>query len=302
MEERDGRMEGKVAMVTGAGSGQGFETALALAKKGATVVMVGRSRERMEGPVREVRERSGNGEVEVLAADLSSMASVGRLAEDFGAGHDRLDVLVNNPGVFDGERRVTEDGFEEMFAVNHLAPFLLTNLLLPLLRKGAPSRVVNVNSSAHAMAKIDFDDLQSERRFGLFRSYGASKLANLLFGYELARRLEGSGVTVNALNPGLTATAMGSPAKTTLPGWYRLAMRLLGPFLAGSPEEGAATAVYLASSPEVEGATGGYFEGGEEKHSSRASRDEVAARRLWAVSEGLVGLSGGRAPQAVYGR
>lgn len=290
-------MDGKVAMVTGAGSGQGFETALALAQKGATVALVGRSRERMEGPAREVRGRSGNGRVEVMVADLASMGSVRELASAFGAGHDRLDVLVNNAGVFDGERRVTEDGFEEMFAVNHLAPFLLTNLLLPLLERGAASRVVNVNSGAHALGRLDFDDLQSERHFGLMRTYGASKLANLLFTYELARRLAnaGTGVAVNALDPGLTATAMGSSSKTTLPGWYRRAMRLVRPRLAKSPEEGAATAIFVATSPEVEGVTGGYFAGGREKRSSRASRDVATARRMWEVSSSLIGLSGERA-------
>ena len=297
MEDRTNRtMEGKVAMVTGAGSGMGFETALALAKKGALVAMVGRSRERMEGPAREVRERSGNGRVEVLAADLSSMASVRRLAEGFGAEHDRLDVLVNNAGVFDGERRVTADGFEEMFAVNHLAPFLLTNLLLPLLEKGAPSRVVNVNSGAHALGRLDFDDLQSGRRFGLMRTYGASKLANLLFTYELAGRLAnaGTGVAVNALDPGLTGTKMASAGKATLPGWHRAARRLLARLgLEKTPEEGAATAIYLATSPEVEGVTGGYFADGKEKRSSRASRDEASALRLWGVSEGMVGISAG---------
>lgn len=293
MEDRTkGTMGGKVAVVTGAGSGQGFETALALAGMGATVVMVGRSLGRMGGPARDVRERSGNARVEVLEADLASMASVRRLAEGFLAGHGRLDVLVNNAGVFDGQRRVTEDGFEEMFAVNHLAPFLLTNLLLPLLERGAPSRVVNVNSGAHALGRLDFDDLQSERRFGLMRTYGGSKLANLLFTYELAGRLAsaGAGVAVNALDPGLTATAMGSSSKTTLPGWYRRAMRLVRPRLAKSPEEGAATAIFLATSPEVEGVTGGYFADGKEKRSSRASRDGASARRLRDVSEGMVGI------------
>lgn len=294
MEDRtSGTMAGKVAMVTGAGSGQGFETALALAKKGATVVMVGRNRGRMEGPAREVRERSGNGGIEVMAADLSSMASVRGLAEGFPARHGRLDVLVNNAGVFDGERRVTEDGFEEMFAVNHLAPFLLTNLLLDALKEGAPSRVVNVNSGAHALGRLDFLDLQSERRFGLMRTYGASKLANLLFTYELARRQAnaGTGVAVNALDPGLTGTKIASADKPTLPGWHRALRRLMGSRLEKTPAEGAATAIFLATSPEVEGVTGRYFADGKEKRSSKTSRDAALARRMWQVSADLVRMS-----------
>ena len=273
---------GKIAMVTGANSGIGKITALELAKMGAAVTMVCRSRDKGEAALREIRDSIGGDSLDLMIADLSSQEEIRTLAEEFQKKHDRLDVLVNNAGVIVRQRSMTRDGIETTFAVNHLAYFLLTSLLIDLLKRSARSRIVNVSSRAHTSATINFDDLQGEREYGGWRAYCQSKLANILFTYELARRLEGSGVTANCLHPGVIATGLfrGLPKILAVP----LRMVL------SSPESGAETSVYLASSPEVEGVTGKYFSKKRAVASSPESQNAERARRLWEVSERLTGL------------
>jgi NAD(P)-dependent dehydrogenase (short-subunit alcohol dehydrogenase family) len=270
-------------MVTGANSGIGKLTALELARMGATVTMVCRTREKGEAASRQIKEDLRGGSLELMIADLSSQAEIRRLAEEFQNKHDRLDVLVNNAGVFVRDRSMTRDGIETTFAVNHLAYFLLTNLLLDSIKRSARARIVNVSSRAHASATIDFDDLQGERQYGGWRAYCQSKLANILFTYELARRIESSGVTANCLHPGVIATGL----FRNLPKILHLPLRI---FLS-SPENGAETSVYLAASPEVDGVTGKYFVKKRAVASSVESQNREIARRLWEVSERLTTLS-----------
>ena len=280
-----GQMDGKVCLVTGATGGIGRETALELARRGATVAIVARDEARGEATLAEVK-RAGNGAAPVLfRADFGSLADVRRLAEEASRTLPRLDVLVNNAGAIHMERKRTADGHEMTFAVNHLAPFLLTGLLLPKLRASGGARVVNVASEAHRGATLDFDDLMGERGYSGWKAYARSKLANLLFTYELARRLEGSGVTANALHPGVVATGFGRND----PGWLRLAVRLLSPFLL-DVRRGAATTLHVAAAPELERVTGRYFAKSRETASSPASHDREAQRRLWEASERLTGL------------
>jgi NAD(P)-dependent dehydrogenase (short-subunit alcohol dehydrogenase family) len=220
-----------------------------------------------------------------MLADLSSQEQIRRLADDFKAAYPRLDVLINNAGVFRSERITTADGIEMTFAVNHLAYFLLTNLLLDVLKASAPSRIVNVSSGAQSNGTIDFDDLQGEKGYKGTKAYSQSKLANVLFTYELARRLEGTGVTANCLHPGAVRTNFGSGSS----GVFGFMVRALRPFII-SPEKGAETSIYLASSPEVEGVSGRYFVKKAEARSSDVSYDERLARRLWKVSAELTNL------------
>ena len=278
-------MDGRVCLVTGASSGIGKETALALAGMGATVVMHGHDPERSAAAADAVRRASPQGAVQLVVADLSSQAEVRRLAAEV-LRHDSLHVLVNNAGVLRMRRKLTVEGLELTFALNHLAYFLLTQLLLDRLRESAPARIVNVSSGAHARARLDFDDLQNKRRFRGMRVYGQSKLANVLFTYELARRLEGSGVTANCLHPGLVATRFGSGNHGVMGRAMRLGARLMRPF-ALSPARGAGTSIYLATSPEVEHMSGRYFVDSKATQSSHASYDEESARRLWEASEQL---------------
>jgi len=278
-------MRSKVCLVTGANSGIGKATALALATRGATVAMVCRDRGRGEAARAEIAEMSGNEAVELLVADLSSQGATRKLAEEFARRHRRLDVLVNNAGAIIGTRRLTEDGVEATFALNHLAYFLLTNLLLDVLKASAPSRIVNVSSNAHKGATINFDDLQMERGYAGMRAYGHSKLANVLFTYELARRLEGTGVAANCMHPGVVATKLAKDAAL----WLRILWPLMSPMLL-SPEKGAETVVYLASSPDVEGVTGEYFVEKTPVTSSAESHSEEVAKRLWDISAELVKL------------
>lgn len=282
-------LSGRTVVITGASSGIGLATAVALARAGARVVLTARDPERGERAAAEVVARSGRpGEaVSLTCFDLSSMTSVRRGAAELLQVAPRLDVLVNNAGVVLSERRETEDGFEATFATNHLGPFLLTTLLLDRLRASAPARVVNVASSAHAGARegLDFDDLQSVRSYRGMAVYGRTKLANILFTAELARRLAGSGVTANSCHPGTVATGYGRDGDTR--GLLAIGLRLAAPFLL-SPERGAETSVYLASSPEVAGVSGAYFVRSRPRQPSAAARDETAARRLWDVSEALV--------------
>jgi NAD(P)-dependent dehydrogenase (short-subunit alcohol dehydrogenase family) len=275
----------KICLVTGATSGIGRVTAQALAAQGATVALAGRDAERVSRTAEQMRAITGNPRVEPYAADLSSQAEVRRLAHEFLSRHGQLHVLVNNAGAVFARRMESVDGIEMTLALNHLAPFLLTNLLLDTLKTSAPSRIVTVSSGAHLSATVDFDDLQLTRGYRPFRAYGQSKLLNVLFTYELARRLAGSGVTANALHPGFVATNFGKNGSAL----WGATFTALRPFMI-SPEKGAATSIYLAASPQVEGATGGYYAKSRLARSSALSHDEASARRLWEVSERLTGL------------
>jgi NAD(P)-dependent dehydrogenase (short-subunit alcohol dehydrogenase family) len=286
VEPNAAAVRGKVCLVTGATSGIGLVAAGELARRGARVVLAGRSPARCAAAVEQVRRQAGSGDVEALLADLSSQGQVRELARQFRDRHARLDVLVNNAGGLWLERRLTADGLEMTFAVNHLAYFLLTHLLLDTLKASAPARVVNVSSEAHRGAALNFDDLQGERRYGGWRAYCRSKLMNLLFTYELARRLEGTGVTANALHPGWVATRFAGDN-----GWRGRLWQFAARWLAISPEAGAQTILYLATSPEVAGVSGRYFVRERAVPSSPASYDEAAARRLWQVSLELTHLS-----------
>jgi NAD(P)-dependent dehydrogenase (short-subunit alcohol dehydrogenase family) len=275
-------MRNRVVLITGATDGIGAAAARELARRGATLVIVGRNPDKTARVVERLRGETGNERVEGLTADLSAQPDVRRLAEQFRQRHDRLHVLVNNAGAVFHPRRLSADGLEMTFALNHLGYFLLTELLLDVLKASAPARVVNVASAAHRRARLDFDDLQNERRYRAFQVYSQSKLANLLFTSELARRLRGTGVTANALHPGVVLSRFGAEA-----GWVGRLLRSLTWAFSISPEEGARTVVYLAASPEVEGVTGEYFVEEKVAVSSAAARDEPAARRLWEVSESL---------------
>jgi NAD(P)-dependent dehydrogenase (short-subunit alcohol dehydrogenase family) len=280
----DRSMSGKVCLVTGATSGIGAVTAEELARRGATVCIVGRDLGKCQAAVEQIRRDTGNPSVEFLRGDLSSQAEIRRLADEFRGRHSRLDVLVNNAGGMFLRRQESVDGIERTFALNHLAYFLLTNLLLDLLKAAAPARVVCVSSDSHKWPRrIDLDDYQGRKRYGGLRAYGQSKLANVLFTFELARRLEGTGVTANALHPGFVATPFfASSGMLGVPG------RLMGigaRLFAISPEEGARTSIYLACAPEVEGVTGRYFYRCKAIAASSAARNPEAGRRLWELSE-----------------
>ncbi len=277
---------GKTCMITGASSGLGLATARALAEMGAHTVLVCRDRGRGEPALSEIVETSGNRDVELMLADLSSQDAIRGLADRFLAKERPLHVLVNNAGVINMRRSLTVNGIETVFAVNHLAYFLLTLRLLDRLKASAPARIVNVTSEGHRTTDIRFDDLGGERDYAPFRAYCQSKLANVLFTYELARRLEGTGVSVNSVHPGPVATRLAQNNGA----WVRVLFRLAG-FFFRSPERGAETSVYLASSPEAESVTGKYFVDCKPKRSSRASYDEATAKRLWEVSERMTGLS-----------
>ena len=284
MASENGGMGGKVVLITGSTSGIGRAAATALAAMGAEVVVTGRNRERGEAAVAEIQAVSGNEKVSLMLADLSAQAEVRALAGEFRERHDRLDVLVNNAGLVQSKRVETPDGLELTLAVNHLAPFLLTNLLLDLLKENAPSRIVTVSSEARRGATIDFDDLQSERRYRGFPVYGMTKKANILFTYELAERLEGTGVVANCLHPGAVGTNFGQNNR----GPIALLFRVLKPFMR-SPEQGADTLVYLASSPEAGEMNGKYLTDRKEV-SPAEPRDGVTQKRLWEVSEKLTNL------------
>ena len=282
-ENTRGGMEGKVALITGGTSGIG--RAAALAAMGAEVVVTGRSKERGEAAVGGIRETSGNERVSLMLADLAAQAEVRALAEGFRERHARLDVLVNNAGLIQSQRTQTPDGLELTIAVNHLAPFLLTNQLLDMLKESAPSRIVTVSSEARRGVSINFEDLQSMRRYRPFQVYGMTKLANILFTYELAERLEGTGVVANCLHPGAVNTNFGNNNRSL----GTLIFRAFKPFMR-FPEGGADTIIYLASSPEVEEMTGRYLMDRKVVSSFEEPHDETTQKRLWEVSEELTNL------------
>jgi len=284
----DKHMLNKVCMVTGATAGLGLATATALAQQGATLVLVGRNADKGAAAVQRIQEQTANAALEFMLADLSSQEDIRRLAGEFTARHARLHVLVNNAAGSYSRRRESIDGIEMTFALNHLGYFLLTHLLLDTLRSSAPARIVNVSSEVHRQVKLEFDDLQAKGRFDGYRTYMRSKLANLYFTYALARRLEGSGVTVNAAAPGLVKTGLGLQDG----GRDAFMKRTMNVLMGVTPEVGSRTIVYLASSPEVEGVTSRYFAKGKGMRSSDASYDEDSAARLWQISAELTGLPG----------
>ena len=281
-------MTGRVCLVTGASSGIGKETAKKLVGLGATAVMVCRNRKRGEKTVAEIKRANKNAQVELLLADFTSLDAVRSVAKELSEKHDSLHVLVNNAGGVRVMRSATADGFETTFQVDYLSHFLLTNLLLELLRKSAPSRIINVSSASHYRGHLNFDDLQMKKGYGVMKSYSQAKLAQVLFTYELSRRLEGTGVTVNCLHPGTVATNIWNGSM----GPFSFLGNISRLFLI-SPEEGARTPVYLASSPEVEGVTGKYYDDKREKQSSDESYDQSVASKLWNESERMTGLSSG---------
>jgi NAD(P)-dependent dehydrogenase (short-subunit alcohol dehydrogenase family) len=277
-------MNGKICLVTGANSGLGRAIATGLARYGATVVMACRNQKRGEAARRYITKISGSTDVHLLIADLSRRQDIVALSETFKRQFDRLDVLVNNAGVLTRTRHLTEEGFEAQFFVNHLAYFLLTNLLVDTLAASAPSRIINVASTAHSRGVLDFDDLQAEKRYDGWQQYANTKLANVMFTYELARRLEGTGVTANCLHPGVIHTNLLRNYSRLLDWLFH---RLRGFFR--QPEEGAETALYLAVSPDVAGVTGKYFRDSRTCGTSHQSNDPDIQKRLWDVSEMLVG-------------
>ncbi len=284
-----GQMDGKVVLITGATNGIGKVTARELAKMGASVLIVGRNPSKTRDVMREIQKESGNNNVDMLTADLSIISDIRGVAADFRERYDRLDVLINNAGAFFSERKSTPDGYERTFALNHLSYFLLTNLLLDMLKASAPSRVINTSSGAHMGAPkgMNFDDLQGEKSFGGWGAYSQSKLANILFTYELAQRLNGTQVTANSLHPGFVNTGFGKNNG----GIIGAALNLVTPLMGRTPEKGAETLIYLAASPEVEGVTGKYFSVKKESTVSSAARDPQQAQRLWTISEELTGIN-----------
>jgi NAD(P)-dependent dehydrogenase (short-subunit alcohol dehydrogenase family) len=278
-------MTGKICLITGGNSGIGKATALGLAKLSATVVIVSRDKDKGEATLIEIKSKTGNRNIDALTADLSSLDSVRELAHDFKARYKKLHVLINNAGVFLPKRIPTVDGLETTFATNHLGHFLLTNLLLDQLKDSAPSRIINITSSAHRGTTIDFDDLQGEKKYSGYHAYSQSKLANVLFTYQLAKRLNGTGVTVNCLHPGVVRTGFGKDVT----GLMTVLVRIGSPFMM-SPEKSAKAVIYLATSPELDGVTGKHFSKGKEGKSSTESYDAASAERLWKVSAELANL------------
>ncbi|MCA9774717.1 MAG: SDR family oxidoreductase [Myxococcales bacterium] len=280
------RLDGKRCLITGATSGIGEETALGLARLGAELILVARSEARAQATRERIRNEAGSEAVEVMSADLASFASIRDFAREFRARHDSLDLLVNNAGMVGIKYAETVDGIEQVFAVNHLAPFLLTNLLLEPLKSAAPARVVNVASTMHRFAKMNFDDPGLKSGYSGWTSYNQSKLANILFTKELARRLEGTGVTVNAVHPGGVATRLGHNNGRGAVVFTKIA----APFLR-TPAQGAKTSIHVAASPDLDGVTGEYFANERRARASRAANDAAAAERLWELSARMTGLA-----------
>ncbi len=277
----------KICLITGATSGIGQETARALAQQGMTVVIVGRNEQKTAATVAAIKAAAGNPNVTYLLADFADQASIRRLAAEFKERYDRLDILINNAGAFYATRQENAAGHELTFAVNHLGYFLLTNLLLDRLQASAPARIINVSSDAHQWGKIDFSDLHFTRGYGSMKAYSRSKLANLHFTFELARRLAGTGVTVNALHPGFVATNFGANNM----GFAGPLLKWLINRVALSVEKGAKTMIYLATAPAVAEETGKYFVKNWAIAAAPVAYDEVTAQRLWEVSAVMTGLS-----------
>ena len=280
-------MVGKIVMITGGTGGIGKATAIGLARLGARVGITGRDVTRTGQVAADIRAASGNPEVDAFAADMSSQAEVRRLAVAVLETYPRLDVLINNVGGFWAHRHPTADGLERTFALNHLAPFLLTNLLLDRLKASAPARVVTVSSGAQSAGRIDFDDLQSARNYSGQRAYSQSKLANIMFTNELARRLEGTGVTATSVHPGVVRTNFGAEDQAWL---FTVVSHVVLPFLK-TPAQGAQTSISLASSPDVDGVTGQFFANGKPKSANKVAYDTDMTARLWKVSADLVGMT-----------
>jgi NAD(P)-dependent dehydrogenase (short-subunit alcohol dehydrogenase family) len=280
-------LAGKSVLVTGGTGGIGRATAIGLAALGARVAITGRDQARTEAAAAAIRAAPGSPAVDAFAADLSAQAGVRRLAALVLDSYPRLDVLVNNVGGFWAHRHLTADSLERTFALNHLAPFLLTSLLLDRLTASAPARIVTVSSGAHARGRIDFGDLQGERDYSGQRAYSQSKLANVMFTYELARRLDGTGVTATVCHPGVVHTSFGAEDQAA----HMAVMIRVARLFMKTPAQGAATPVYLASSPEVEGVTGRYFANRKPTTSSNASYDTAAAAQLWQASAALTGMT-----------
>jgi len=278
-------LQGKTCLITGANSGIGRITAEALATMGATVVLVCRNAEKGETARREIIQATGNTATDLLIADMGSLNQVQRLAGQFTEKHESLHILINNAGLILGERTLTEDGFETTFAVNHLGHFMLTRLLLNYLKTSMPSRIINVSSMVHRWAGMDFDNLQGEKRYRSMDAYARSKLANVLFTYQLAEQLKDTDVTVNCLHPGIVATEFGNRGAL----WYRLVKPIAKRLFYISPEKGAETLTYLASSPEVERVTGKYFVSKKAVRSSAITYDRALQEKFWDVSLQLTG-------------
>jgi retinol dehydrogenase-14 len=288
MPQNERQMLGKVCIVTGATSGIGEVTARRLAEDGATTVIVARSRTKAEETARSIERGGATGKVELVIADFDSLDDVRRAGSELATRYPKIDVLVNNAGAINMARTTTKDGLETTFAVNHLAPFLLTHLLLDRLKGSAPSRIVNVASRAHVRGVIDFDDLEGKKRYNGLGAYSQSKLCNILFTYELARRLEGTNVTANCLHPGVVATGFGK----NQPGFFNFGVKLVTPLM-WTKEKGARTSLYLAESPDVAGVTGKYFHSDtRETRSAKISYDRDVQRRLWEISERMTGIVG----------
>jgi retinol dehydrogenase 14 len=287
-------LHGKTALITGASSGIGLEAAASIAAMGAEVIMVARDRARGEAAMAEVARRSGSSSVSLLLCDFSSQASIRKLADEIRAVHPRLDILVNNAGGVSDRRRVTGDGIEQTFAVNHLGYFLLTNLLLDVVVASAPARIVSVASVGHYRGDLDFDDLGYARGgYSIMRAYSRSKLANVLFTRELARRLAGKNVTATCLHPGAVATNIWAG----VPVWAKPILAVAKRVFMISPAEGGSRIVYLATSPAVEGKSGGYYDKNAEVKPAKLALDDALARRLWDESARLVGLPSDQAAQ-----
>ena len=285
MNNPNGGMGGKTVLITGGTSGIGKAMAVAMTAMGANVVVVGRNPARGKAAVEEIKARSHSESVELMLADLSVQSEVRRLAEEFLERYDRLDVLANNAGLVQSKRTETPDGIETTLAINHLAPFLLTNLLLDRLKGSAPSRVITVSSEAQRWGNMDFEDMQSRRKYRGFPVYGMTKLANIMFTFELAERLGGTGVSANCLHPGSVGTNFGQNNRGAMALFFRtfkLFMR--------SPEQGADTLIWLSSSFEVDGVSGKYFSDRKEIEAKKVAYDPAARRRLWEISEDLTGV------------
>jgi NAD(P)-dependent dehydrogenase (short-subunit alcohol dehydrogenase family) len=279
--DENNRMLNKIVLITGANSGIGKETARVLAERGATIIMICRNKERGEAALQELKEKTHSNNFELLIADLANPESIRNIVTEFKEKYDRLDVLINNAGLTLNERIITPLGYEKTFAINHLGHFLLTQLLLETLKKSAPSRIINVSSAAHHTANLKFNDINQKSHYRGFIAYSNSKLANLLFTYELARRLEGTGVTVNALHPGFVKSNFGKGGRNKI---FK-ALFVIARLFAISVEKGAKTSIYLASSPKVEGVTGKYFVKCKPVKSSDASYKLESQKRLWELSE-----------------